>query len=178
MAIKKVYNLFVMNKIKFCTPLTILITFVFLITSFSSDALAGGGPQFVCKDMAQKQGWLIDNTKFDEELSENACVSRKPTPQEKDEILEFCKSEPKGEFRDDCLNKCNKYYYDVTFRECSKNEVSSIKSTLYLQNFKSLLRTQMTLQQTIIISFVVIIISYVAFTLLKRNKKSKTEKGN
>lgn len=91
-----------------------LISFVFTTFILSTSyVFAGGGPQFVCKDIAQKQGWLIDDTEFDEQLSSNACISRNPTPEEKDKIFEFCKSEPKGEFRTDCFDKCKKYYIDI-----------------------------------------------------------------
>lgn len=147
----------------------ILITFVLLgIVLSTSNIYAGGGPQLVCKDMAQKQGWLIDDTKFDEELSSNACISRNPTTEEKDKILEFCKAEPKGEFRTDCLDKCRKYYSDITFRECNKNEVTSIKSEVYKSNIKSILKTQMSLQQTIIISLIVVTFFYSIVLLVKK----------
>ena len=150
----------------------ILITFVlFGIVLSTSNIYAGGGPQLTCKGLAQKQGWLVDNTKFDEELSDNACISGSPSAQEKDEILEICKSEPKGEFRTDCLDKCRKYYSDITLRECNKNEITSIKSALYASSIKGILKTQMSLQQTIVISLLVVIISYIVIAIIKKVRR-------
>lgn len=170
MATKKVYNLFVINKIKFSSLFVVLITFVFVTTSFSLNVFAGGGPQFVCKEMAQKQGWLIDNTKTDEELSENACISRKPIPQEKDEILEFCKSEPKGEFRSDCLDKCSKYYSEINFRECTKNETLTTKSKMIESSIKIFFSRKVSLLEVILIILGISVTTYLIFTHTKRKK--------
>jgi hypothetical protein len=157
----------------------ILITFVLLgIILSTSNIYAGGGPQLVCKDMAQKQGWLIDDTKFDEELSNNACILRNPTIEEKDKILEFCKTEEKGEFRTDCLDKCIKYYSDITFRECNKNEVTSIKSEIYKSNIKNLLKTQTSLQQAIIVSLVVFTFFCSVVLLVKKIRKNLKTRAN
>lgn len=153
-----------------------LILFVFLgIVLSTSNIYAGGGPQLICKDMAQKQGWLIDNTKFDEDLSSNACISRNPTTEEKDKILEFCKAEPKGEFRIDCLDKCRKYYSDTTFRECSKNEITSIKSEMFTSKIKSIFNRQLTLAETIIVAFVVVLIFYLLVYSVKGKKSSNKQ---
>lgn len=153
-----------------------LISFVFVTFLLSSSYVsAGGGPQLICKEMAQKQGWLIDDTKFDEELSSNACISRKPTVEEKDKILEFCKAEPKGEFRTECFDKCKKYYTDMSFRECNKNEISSIKSAMFTSKAKSIFNRQLTLAETIIVAFVVVLIFYLVVSLFKNKKSSNKQ---
>jgi len=154
----------------------LLISFAFIAILFStSNISAGGGPQFYCKEMAQKQGWLIDDTKFDEELSSNACISRNPTAEEKDKIFEFCKSEPKGEFRTDCFDKCKKYYTDISFRECNKNEISSIKSAMFTSKAKSIFNRQLTLTETIVVAFVVVLIFYLVVSLFKSKKSSNKQ---
>ena len=153
------------------TYILTLISFVFLgIALSTSNIYAGGGPQFYCKEMAQKQGWLVDDTKYFEELSMNACISREPSLNEKEEILDFCKSEPEGGNRDACLDKCKKYYSNITFRKCSKNEVVSIKSSAIV---KSLLNRQLTLIETVVVSTVVVLIFYILISLIKRKKSPK-----
>lgn len=152
----------------FTLILFIFVTFM-LSTSYVS---AGGGPQFYCKEMAQKQGWLIDDTKSFEELSMNACISRDPSFNEKEEILGFCKSQPKGGERDACLDKCKKYYSDITFRECSKNEVISTKSS---EIFKSIFNRQLTLIETVGVSLAVVLIFYTVVVLIKKQKASKRQ---
>lgn len=150
-----------------------LISFSLLAITFStSNIYAGGGPQFYCKEMAQKQGWLIDNTKYFEELSMNACISREPSFNEKEEILGFCNSEPEGGNRDACLDKCKKYYSDIAFRECSKNEVLSIKS---FATIKSVFNRQLTLIETVGVSFVVVLIFYIAVSIIKKQNTSKKQ---
>ena len=145
-----------------------LILFVFLgIVLSTSNIYAGGGPEFYCKEIAQKQGWLIDDTKSFEELSMNACISRDPSFNEKEEILGFCKSEPKGGERDACLDKCKKYYADITFRQCSKNEVVSTKSSAII---KSIFNRQLTLIETVGGSLIVVLIFYIVTSLIKKTK--------
>lgn len=149
----------------------VLILFVFLTLSFStSNIYAGGGPQFYCKEMAQKQGWLIDDTKYFEELSMNACISRDPSFNEKEKILSFCNSEPEGGNRDACLDKCKKYYSDITFRRCDKNEVVSIKSSTIIKNIFS---RPLTLIETVGVSLTVVLFFYIMTFLVKRQKSSK-----
>lgn len=151
----------------------ILISFVFLgIVLSTSNIYAGGGPEFYCKEMAQKQGWLIDDTKSFEELSMNACISRDPSFNEKEEILGFCKSEPKGGERDACLDKCKKYYSDIPFRECSKNEVVSTKSSAIV---KGIFNRQLTLIETVGVSLAVVLIFYLTTSLIKKIKASKKQ---
>lgn len=170
---KIVYNIFMINTTKQKTSMLLtLFILAFVLFIFPEKTSAGGGPQFVCKDMAQKQGWLIDNTKFDEELSSNACISRNPTNEEKDKILEFCKAEEKGEFRTDCLDKCRKYYSEIEFRECNKNEVTSMKYSLYTSNLKSILNSPISLQQTIFISLLIITFSCIVVAIVKKLRKS------
>lgn len=151
----------------------ILISFVFLgIVLATSNIYAGGGPEFACKEIAQKQGWLIDNTKSFEELSMNACISREPSFNEKEEILGFCKSEPKGGERDACLDKCKKYYSDTPFRECSKNEVVSTKSSAIV---KGIFNRQLTLIETVGVSLAVVLIFYLTTSSIKKIKASKKQ---
>ncbi|MFA6501310.1 MAG: hypothetical protein WCT85_00825 [Parachlamydiales bacterium] len=154
----------------------ITLTLVAIHIIIPTKIFAGGGPQFYCKEMAVKQGWLIDVVRSDEELSKNACISRDPTSNEKDEILDFCKSEDKGDARTDCLDKCRKYYSDtVEFRRCDKNEALNTKATIYTNKIGEFLNSGKLLA-TVVITLATIALFYGVVSILKRFKRIKQEK--
>lgn len=134
---------------------------------------AGGGPQFYCKEMAVKQGWLIDIVRSDEELSKDVCIARDPTSNEEEEILGFRKSEDKGDARSDCLDKCRKYY-SVTneFRICDKNESLNKKVAIYTNKIGEFLNSG-NLSATVVITSVTIALFYGVVSILKKFKRIK-----
>ena len=159
---------------KFVLATFILVSVYVLI--FPTKVSAGGGPQFYCKEMAVKQGWLIDVVRSDEELSKDACVVRDPTSNEKEEILGFCKSEAKGDVRSDCLDKCQKYYSTTNeFRICDKNESLNKKVAIYTNKIGEFLNSG-NLLATVIITSITIALFYGVVSILKKFKGIKREK--
>ena len=135
--------------------------------------LAGGGPQIYCKEMAVKQGWLIDKSQNTEDLSSEVCKTRDQTPGEKEEFTKFCNQEPTEDFKNDCLNKCSKYYsYTANeYQYCTKAEILNKKVSAYSGSIEKFLNSG-TLLATVIITSATVTVFYVIISLFKKLRKS------
>lgn len=148
--------------------ITSLFLFILLYSLRSSAVFAGGGPQFVCKDMAIKQGWLVDNSKSGDEISSQTCINRQPSVNEKEEILGVCKSEEKGDSRSECLSKCQKYYSADEFQMCDSSDTVtnySRKVTKFLNSGSAL--------ATATIALVVVSVFFTVVNVVKKQKLTK-----